>query len=167
MTKPSQHKTIKQKTEKKLTIANKNPDLTPVLNDEINAAIASKIMPTTPAPEVAQRIKTKLMQRVQADSHEFVFANQGEWKTLSDGVQIKLLHKDHAGKSFLLKLAANASIPAHAHSQDEESYVLDGSVYLEGILCHAGDYHYAYAGSQHQEIRTAQGCTLLIKSFTN
>lgn len=166
MTKPNQHKKLSQhKAEKKSTIANKYIDLTPVLNDEISAAIASKMMPTTPAPEVALRIKTKLMQRVQADSHEFVFANQGEWKTLFDGVQIKLLHKDLATKSFLLKLAANAFIPAHAHSQDEESYVIDGSVYLEGILCHAGDYHYAVAGSQHQEIRTAEGCTLLIKSM--
>ena len=166
MTMSNQRKKLSQhKTEKKSTIANKPIDLTPVLNDEISAAIASKIMPTTPAPEVALRIKTKLMQQVQADSHEFVFANQGEWKTLSDGVQIKLLHKDLAAKSFLLKLAANAFIPAHAHSQDEESYVIDGSVYLEGILCHAGDYHYAVAGSQHQEIRTAEGCTLLIKSM--
>ena len=165
MTKSTQNKKFSQhKAEKKSTIANKPIDLTPVLNDEISAAIASKIMPTTPAPEVALRIKTKLMQRVQADTHAFVFANQGEWKTLFDGVQIKLLHKDLATKSFLLKLAANAIIPAHAHSQDEESYVIDGSVYLEGILCHAGDYHYAVAGSQHQEIRTAEGCTLLIKS---
>ena len=166
MTMSNQRKKLSQhKTEKKSTIANKPIDLTPVLNDEISAAIASKIMPTTPAPEVALRIKTKLMQRVQADSHEFVFANQGEWKTLLDGVQIKLLHKDFATKSFLLKLAANAVIPAHVHTQDEESYVIDGSVYLEGILCHAGDYHYAVAGSQHQEIRTAEGCTLLIKSM--
>ena len=166
MTKSTQNKKFSQhKTEKKSTIANKPIDLTPVLNDEISAAIASKIMPTTPAPEVALRIKTKLMQRVQADTHAFVFANQGEWQTLFDGVQIKLLHKDNIGKSFLLKLAANASIAAHTHSQDEESYVIDGSVYLEGILCHAGDYHYAVAGSQHQEIRTAEGCTLLIKSM--
>lgn len=137
---------------------------TPVLSDEINAAIASKIMPTSPAPEVALRIKTKLMQRIQANTHQFVFAKQGEWKTVNDGVQVKLLHKSADTKSFLIKMAANASIAAHLHTQDEESYVIDGEVYLEGILCHAGDYHYALAGSGHQRIHTALGCTLLVKS---
>lgn len=39
-----------------------------ILTEEINAAIASKITATTPAPEVALRIKSKLMQRVQANT---------------------------------------------------------------------------------------------------
>jgi anti-sigma factor ChrR (cupin superfamily) len=140
-------------------------DKKPVLSDEINAAIASKITPTIPAPEVAMRIKTKLMQRVQAETHQFVFANQGEWKQVFEGVQIKLLRKEGAHKSFLMKMAANSSIPKHLHAHDEESFVLEGSVVLEGILCHAGDYHYAQAGSQHQTIETLQGCTLLVRSL--
>ena len=138
---------------------------TPVLSDEINAAIASKITATTPAPEVALRIKSKLMQRVQADTHEFVFAAQGIWKTVHEGVQIKLLHKTGNAKSFLMKMAVKASIPSHRHAQDEESFVLDGDVTIEGILCTKGDYHYAHAGSQHQALKTIGGCTLLIKSY--
>ena len=137
----------------------------PVLSDEINAAIASKITATTPAPEVALRIKSKLMQRLQADTHEFVFATQGKWKTVQEGVQIKLLHKTGNAKSFLMKMAINASIPGHLHAHDEESFVLEGDVTIEGILCTEGDYHYAYAGSQHQALKTAGGCTLLVKSF--
>ena len=137
----------------------------PVLSDEINAAIASKITPTTPAPEVAMRIKSKLMQRVQTDTHQFVFAKQGEWKTVANGVQIKLLHKAGKSKSFLMKMAANASIAGHLHTQDEESFVLEGEVYIEGILCHQGDYHYAHAGSKHEPIKTLKGCTLLIRRF--
>ena len=137
----------------------------PVLSEAINATIASHIIGTTPSPEVAERIKDKLMQRVQAHAHTFVFANQGEWKTVMEGVRIKLLHQSGEQKSFLLKMAANTSIPGHAHGQDEESFVIDGSVELEGILCHSGDYHYAQAGSHHQAIRTAQGCTLLIKNI--
>ena len=141
------------------------PIKAPVLSDEISIAIASNIIATMPAPEVAKRIKTKLMQRVQADLHQFIFANQGEWKTVFAGVQMKLLHKAGKQQSFLLKLAANASIPAHAHAQDEESFVLQGNVTIEGIMCHEGDYHYAFSGSQHQPITTVEGCTLLIKSL--
>ena len=150
MTKPALSKSVLAKT-------------APVLSDEINAAIASKIIPTIPSPEVAMRIKSRLMQRVQADTHQFVFAKQGEWKTVANGVQIKLLHKAGKTKSFLMKMAANASIPRHLHTQDEESFVLEGDVYIEGILCHEGDYHYAHAGSKHEPIQTLQGCTLLIR----
>ena len=136
-----------------------------VLHDDINMAIASKVIATTPAPDVAKRIKSKLMQRLQAHAHTFVFANQGEWKAVMDGVQIKLLHQAGEQKSFLLKMAANSSIPSHAHTQNEESFVIDGSVELEGILCHAGDYHFAKMGSQHQTITSSEGCTLLVKSL--
>ena len=134
-----------------------------VLSDEISLVIASKIIPTTPAPEVSARIKSKLMQRVQTDQHQFVFDNQGEWKSLSAGVQIKMLHSAGKLKSFLLKMTANSSIPEHSHVHDEESFVVEGAVTIEGILCHAGDYHYAHAGSKHQAIRSADGCTLLVR----
>ena len=137
-----------------------------VLNTEINAAIASKITPTTPAPEVATRLKTKLMQGVQANAQQFVFAHEGEWKTIDKGVQVKLLHHNGEAKSFLLKMDMHSSLPAHVHMFDEESFVLAGEVYLQGILCHAGDYHYAQAGSAHQAIHSAKGCTLLVKSVT-
>jgi len=137
----------------------------PVLNEAINMAFASKIIATTPAPEIASRIKSKLMQRVKSQNHQFVFANQGEWKQVIEGVQIKLLRQEGEQKSFLLKMMANSSIPSHAHSKDEESFVIEGSVELEGILCHAGDYHFAQAGSHHQTIRSTQGCTLLVKSI--
>ena len=40
----------------------------PAISDEISAAIASKIIATTPAPEVAERIKTKLMNRVKSNA---------------------------------------------------------------------------------------------------
>ena len=111
------------------------------------------------------RIKSKLMQRLQTDTHQFVFAKQGKWTTVHEGVQIKLLHKVGKTKSFLMKMAANASIAGHLHIQDEESFVLEGDVYIEGILCHQGDYHYAHAGSKHEPIKTLKGCTLLIRRF--
>lgn len=137
----------------------------PVLNEAINTAIASKIIATTPAPEIASRIKAKLMRRVEEKAHTFVFSEQGEWKQLLEGVQIKLLHQNGKQKSFLLKMEANTSIPSHAHTQDEESFVIQGSVVLEGVLCHMGDYHFAKAGSRHQAIHSAQGCTLLVKNL--
>ena len=136
-----------------------------ILSEEISIAIATNIIATTPAPDVAIRIKSKLMHRVANNMHQFVFASQGKWKTMQPGVQVKLLYKKDDVKSFLLKMAPNANISGHLHRQDEESFVIEGDVTIEGILCNVGDYHFAHAGSQHQALTTTGGCTLLVKNF--
>jgi len=137
----------------------------PVLSDDINAEIASNIIATTPAPEVAARIKARLMQHIKSNMHQFVFANQGEWKEVYKGVEVKLLRKLGESKSLLIRMAENTSIPAHLHAHDEESFVVEGSVKIQGIMCYVGDYHYALAGSEHQTIESREGCTLLVKSI--
>lgn len=142
-----------------------NQDLSGILGGDLNAAIAMSLLPTSPAPEVVSRIKQKLMSRVQAGvgHHEFVFASQGEWKTIANGVKVKLLHKNETGKSLLIKMAPNSVLPYHEHAQDEESFVVEGEVWLDGILCYPGDYHHATAGGYHHDIHTATGCTLLVR----
>lgn len=120
-----------------------------------------------PQRETKNQIKTKLMQRVSQsrDSQFFVFSEQGHWKSIKHGIQIKVLKSDAEAKSFLLKLEQNTSIPYHDHQKNEETFVVDGEVWLDGIHCKNGDYHFAGAGTFHKEIRTENGCTLLIKTY--
>lgn len=138
---------------------------TSVLGDEITSAIATKIFSTNPAPEVEQRIKSKLMQRVSNNQNIFLFASQSKWKEISPGIKVRLLHEENHSKSFMLEMAANTNIPEHIHQQDEESFVIKGNVTIEGILCHEGDYHYAHSGTSHKIISTTQGCTLLVRNI--
>jgi quercetin dioxygenase-like cupin family protein len=63
-----------------------------------------------------------------------------------------------------VKLSANAVIPRHSHAHNEESFVLEGEVVLDGTLCKQGDYHFAAAGTIHRSISSDSGCTLLIKT---
>lgn len=137
------------------------------LDVKVVAAIASDLLPTTPAPEVADRIKDKLLSRVKAanSNHRFVFAQEGDWKTVAKGVHAKVLHQVAGQRSVLVRMDADSVLPAHTHAHDEEAIVLEGEVWLEGILCRLGDYHYAYAGGKHQDIHTEQGCLLFIKSL--
>lgn len=139
-----------------------NPELAP----EIIGAIASDLLPTIPAPEVASRIKDKLLSRIKAaeGNHRFVLANQGDWQTIAQGVQVKVLRQVESSRSLLIKMAANSVLPAHPHAFDEEAIVLEGEVWLEGVLCRMGDYHLAHAGSAHQAIHTQQGCLLFIRN---
>lgn len=120
-----------------------------------------------PTDTTKSQIKAKLMQRVaqSRDAQFFVFAEQGQWKSINQGIQIKILKSDTQAKSFLLKLAQNTTIPYHDHQKNEETFVIDGEVWLDGIHCKNGDYHFAGVGTFHKEIRTEAGCTLLIKTY--
>ncbi len=137
-----------------------------VLDDALTSAIAINLLPTTPAPEVASRIKEKLLSKVQSAQavNSFIFAGEGDWKTIAVGVQAKVLRQEANSRSMLFKMAANSSIPAHYHAVDEEAIVLEGEVWLEGVLCRMGDYHHACAGGEHQEIYTERGCLLFIRN---
>lgn len=148
------------------TLKRKKMATNAVLDEVVMAEISQSLLPTTPAMEVVDRIKLKLMSRIKegAGHQAFVFANQGTWKTICEGVQVKLLHKSTEGKSLLIKMAANSRLPYHEHLNDEESFVVDGEVWLDGILCFAGDYHYATAGGSHHDIHTKTGCTLLVRA---
>lgn len=146
-------------------IKSTNLEANDVLAKDIVEALAQHVLPTSPSAEVAHHIKQKLMRRIEqaAPKATFVFEHQGEWINIAEGVTLKLLHKTSQGKSFLIKMAENAKISTHEHVLDEESFVLDGEVTLDGVLCRKGDYHFAPAGSVHQEIYTSCGCTLLIR----
>lgn len=122
---------------------------------------------TQPAPDVANRLWSNLQRRLgsKGDDQYFIFADQASWKTLGNGVQTRILFKEGKVRSYLLKLDADTRLPGHPHPLHEETMVLSGEVWLDGVHCVAGDYHFAKAGSQHKEVRTAHGCVLLVKSF--
>ena len=136
------------------------------LDITVAGAVASSLLPTIPAPEVANRMKATLLNRIKSSesSHRFMFADQGDWRTIAEGVQVKVLRQESDSRSVLVKMAANSFLPAHEHDVDEEAIVLEGEVWLEDILCGIGDYHLAHAGSSHREIRTDHGCLLFIRN---
>lgn len=143
----------------------KSSDLSDQLDTDLMYQLFDLSPSATPSPEASARIAQKLMQRVSAQSQFFVFADLGEWKPLGPGMNVKLLHKDKLSRSFLIKMAENTAIPYHEHHKNEETFVVQGEVWLDGVRCTDGDYHFASAGSFHKEVRTERGCTLLVKSY--
>ena len=144
----------------------KDLNVAEALDTKVAGGLASSLLPTIPAPEVASRMKETLLNRIKTSesSHRFMFANQGDWRTIAEGVQVKILRQESDSRSVLVKMAANSFLPAHEHDFDEEAIVLDGDVWLEDILCGIGDYHLAHAGSAHRDIRTDHGCLLFIRN---
>jgi quercetin dioxygenase-like cupin family protein len=88
----------------------------------------------------------------------------GEWHELAPGVHMKPLHHAGQARSFLVRLAAGATLPPHEHEADEECMVVEGEVFLGDVRVVAGDYHVAKGGSRHGIVRSPHGALLFIRS---
>lgn len=51
----------------------------------------------------------------------------------------------------------------HEHALDEESLVLEGDATINGVLCRAGDYHFAPRGKPHGWLTSEAGCLLFVR----
>jgi len=137
------------------------------LDADLLNLLSLSVSPITPSAEAKSRMKEQLFKKVEASLDEgkfFVFADKGNWIKAMSGVEVKMLHETSTEKSYLVRLSANAEIPRHSHSHNEESFVVEGEVVLDGTLCKKGDYHFAAAGTMHRLIRSDMGCTLLVKT---
>lgn len=137
-----------------------------VIDTDIMTAMAVDVLPTMPAPEVASRMKSHLMSRIKTSNEHFrfLFAVQGEWRNLYQGVDIKVLRQEAESYSALIRMAADSVLPSHHHAYNEEVLVLEGEVMVEGVLCHEGDYHHALAGCTHRDVSTKNGCLLFVRN---
>ncbi len=140
---------------------NKTPSLDPSLIE----AVAAATPPEAPTPEAAARMRAALFQRVHASAPDslFVHSHEGEWVRLLRGVELKLLRQDGNQRSYLMRMAPGARVPPHKHALDEESLVLEGDATIDGVLCLAGDYHFAPRGKPHGWIRSQAGCLLFVR----
>lgn len=123
--------------------------------------------PIAPSDDSKFRMKNALFNKVKASLDEgkfFVFADKSDWIKSMPGVEVKMLNDSPSAKSYLVKLSAHAVIPRHSHKHNEESFVIEGEVVLDGTLCKQGDYHFAAAGTIHRLISSDSGCTLFVKT---
>jgi len=111
-----------------------------------------------------EAMRERLLDRA---GREMVVTRREEqrWQSFLPGIRVKILHTDtEAGvQTALWRLDAGARIPAHPHDQDEECYVLEGSLEHRGERFEAGDYMMAPAGSRHSQIRAPEGAIMLIR----
>jgi len=128
------------------------------------------------AEEIRPRpaVKEKIFDLIDADLAQttarevspflFVFANEGEWISIDDGVTAKILSEDHQRKTttMLIKMAPGSRIASHHHDGAEELYVLDGECHCAGRHLKTGDYHRAAAHSNHDVTTTETGCLMLV-----
>ena len=139
------------------------------------SALFSKILPVTEIDNSnSSKIKEKLFEKINSQNKtrknksgfNFIFADSSEWikHPQINGIEVKTLaaNEDKGYLMILIKAAAGAEYPSHHHNGAEECYVIEGDLYVEGKYLGPGDFHHAEGGSDHEPLRTKNGCTLLL-----
>lgn len=133
------------------------------MHSEIDPAMSEL---TAPPVDAARRAAIWDAVHSRLSELHIVRANEGEWRQLLPGVDIKRLYLDPSTRieTALWRIHAGAFVPAHPHTHDEECLVLEGSIIDGEQAFAAGDYLMARAGSMHARLSSPNGALLLIRS---
>ena len=142
---------------------------------EICAQLAFAAPVAVPSATVKVRILERISSEKQTGKAESaaqindapfftLYAAEGAWQKLTEGVFIKQLYVDREKKTVtsLYKMQPGAQAPTHIHSGTEECFVIEGDFHINGLKLGPGDYHRAEAGSLHQTLYSESGNLLLI-----
>jgi len=90
------------------------------------------------------------------------------WEQVAPGIECKLLATDDERHrvSMLVRLAPDASYPAHTHAGVEELHLLDGELWINERKLVAGDYNRAEPGASDERVWSRTGCTCLLVTST-
>lgn len=80
------------------------------------------------------------------------------------GVTMKPVHHVATEEAFcaILKMDAGAEIPRRRHAGPEDIFVIEGALTMGDIELRAGDACHSDAGTLHEPMRSAGGCTLFV-----
>ena len=94
--------------------------------------------------------------------------SEPEWEQVASGIECKLLATDTERHrvSMLVRLAPDASYPAHTHAGAEELHLLDGELWIDGRKLVPGDYNYGVPGAGDERVWSDAGCTCILITST-
>ena len=127
---------------------------------------AQRATPATGDDAAVERVRSKLMQRIAADSlahHTFVPAGEGRWHSFGAGIQRKVLQESDGVMSYLLKFAPGAVLPAHRHPMDEECVVLEGTLRVGDRLLPPGSFHAVRKEVLDCDSTSDEGCVIYLR----
>lgn len=114
----------------------------------------------------SERIKSRLLGRIATDvAGRTVQPEEGDWLSIWEGVQCKVLHV-HSDRelSCLLRFAPGAWLPAHRHPVAEECIVLSGVVRVgEQVHVREGGYHIVQASDLHARVGSDTGALIYLR----
>ena len=130
-----------------------------------------RLAETAPAEGPPSEVKIRLMARLDdaaplpPPGFSFRFAADDDWVPhVVPGIRMKRLSSnvDRGYVTLLLDVEPGTRFPPHHHSENEDCYVISGSLFSCGRRFSAGDFLHASAGSDHGELWTDEGCRVLL-----
>lgn len=94
-----------------------------------------------------------------------IFPDHIEWqKHPVPGVLFKVLseNRKRGYVTMLMKVEPGTVFPEHHHSGEEECYILQGSIILDGKRLSAGVFHHGDEDSEHGTLTSDEGALLLL-----
>lgn len=131
------------------------------------APLARAIAPVEPPASVLDQINAQLDRDTTLQTATgTIFAEEGEWVAIANGVHVKVLAHDESNqsRSFLLRMAPGSRLPPHRHTAVEECMMVTGDLTLGGVALRAGDYHRMPGGTLHPPGFSRSGCTAFIRA---
>lgn len=151
-----------------------NPDMKPqdpeaTWDTLLDATLAEALDPIDPPAPRLGKLRSRILRRatVMAQDHAPLVtlrAEEGRWREVAPGVELKPLYEDATSHAFIVRLAPGAELPSHPHPADEECLVLEGEMHLGELQFRAGDYHVARAGSSHGRVTSPTGGVMYVRS---
>ncbi len=97
-----------------------------------------------------------------SQGQEMFGADERKWRDVGSGLSVLDLHTENGRLVQLARLTPGGRILAHKHAGTEVTYVVRGSLVIDGSRLKQGDVLMAPAGSVHREAWSSDGCELVI-----
>lgn len=149
--------------------ASPHPQTAGALDDDILQALGANQAPDPDSTGAVDRVRTRLMQRIAADStqhHVFIAPGEGRWHRLLPGIERKVLQESDGVMSYLLRFAPGAVLPAHRHPVDEECIVIEGTLRIGDRLLPAGSFHMVRAHVLDADSSSDGGALIYLRGAT-
>lgn len=129
--------------------------------------------PRTPPPPLRERLLAEISRTGPEGSFPVapgvvaVRTGDAAWRpTPLAGIESKLLHRGGASgrTTRLLRFAAGSRYPDHRHAAAEEIFVLEGSLWVNGVRLVAGDYCRSEPGTEERGTWSETGGLAIVVS---
>jgi quercetin dioxygenase-like cupin family protein len=103
------------------------------------------------------------MSETHEQNQEKYSIDERHWRDVGAGLSVLDLSEINGRRLQMVRLIPGGRILAHQHAGPEITYVIRGSLVVDGIRLRAGDVLTAPAGTIHRETVSFEGCELMIE----
>lgn len=138
--------------------------------------LLGRLRPIAPATERAAALRARVMASIrgapQEDSElslaiaalrDITAMASARWEERWPGIELCMLRETDDSRSYLMRMQPGSTLPAHIHSRDEVSMILEGDAVVgDAQVMGPGDFQFMPAGIDHATIRSMGGCVAFI-----